>query len=199
MLYLLKDFEIREALIKKLQKQNASHNHRIVSELAICDGNARADVVVANGKLCGYEIKSDVDSLNRLNSQMNAYNSTFDRNYLVVGEKYIYIAEKVIPPWWGIYLASRNKKGHITLTQKRNAYANKFVKSESLLELLWKDELVTLLSKHGFKGISKKNKRALRKLITDNLPLKLIKEFTIETIKRRENWREEVPSQVNNC
>lgn len=54
---MLKDNDIRVTLIDELNRINAQHDYRIIEELAVCDGEARVDVAVANGRLCGYEIK----------------------------------------------------------------------------------------------------------------------------------------------
>ena len=51
---MLKDNDIRTTLIDELNKINAKHDYRIVEELAVCDGEARVDVAVANGKPVSY-------------------------------------------------------------------------------------------------------------------------------------------------
>ncbi|HHY79514.1 MAG TPA: sce7726 family protein, partial [Thermoanaerobacter sp.] len=45
-----------------------------VNELDICFGTARIDVAVINGKMHGFEIKSEQDNLERLPAQIEAYN-----------------------------------------------------------------------------------------------------------------------------
>lgn len=83
---MLKDNDIRVTLIDELNRINAQHDYRIIEELAVCDGEARVDVAVANGRLCGYEIKSDADTLERLALQQKCYDKTFDTVSIVVGE-----------------------------------------------------------------------------------------------------------------
>lgn len=56
--------------------------------MAVCDGVSRIDIAVANGNLCGYEIKSDADTSDRLSSQSESYCKTFDKMFIVAGEKY---------------------------------------------------------------------------------------------------------------
>jgi len=186
---LLRDIDIREPLIARLDMQNAGHDYRIISEMGICDGMARADVAVANGRLCGYEIKSDVDTLERLPAQQEYYNKTFDKVSIVVGEKYKDQISQHIPDWWGIFVAQYSKSGHVRLVEKRRGRQNVSVSGDALLELLWRDELDLLLKSHGIKGISGRNRRILRKIAIQNLTLKEIKTFVLETIKRREAWR----------
>ena len=82
--------------------------------------------------------------------------------------------------------------GHICckIKRKRAAKVNKNVEANSLLELLWKEEIITLLRNAGIKGISGKNRRQLRQIAIDNFTLKEIRDYTRETIKSRHNWRD---------
>jgi len=62
----------------------------ISSELPLPERGIRADLAVATGKrLIGIEIKSDFDSLRRLERQLAAYTKTFDETILLLGEKHI--------------------------------------------------------------------------------------------------------------
>ena len=115
----LKDNDIRIPLIKMLIAQNEGHDYRIIPEMAVCDGLSRVDIAVANGKLCGYEIKSDADTLERLDSQQKYYNQTFDKVYIVVGKKYENIISDYIPDWWGIYIAYYNKQCNVYFKEKK--------------------------------------------------------------------------------
>lgn len=186
---MLKDNDIRITLIDELNRRNAQHNYRIVEELAVCDGEARVDVAVANGKLCGYEIKSDADTLERLALQQKCYDKTFDMVSIVVGEKFKDKIEEHVPDYWGIYVVSENS-GRCKIQKKRTAKLNKKIEATALLELLWKEEILYLLKKEGIKGISGKNRRILRQIATENISLKQIRDFTRETIKSRQNWRD---------
>lgn len=185
---MLKDNDIRVTLIDELNKINAQHDYRIIEELVVCDGEARVDVAVANGKLCGYEIKSDADTLERLALQQKCYDKTFDMVSIVVGEKFKDRIDEYIPNHWGIYIVNE-LHGKCKIKKKRIAKVNKNIEASSLLELLWKEELVMLLKNAGIKGISGKNRRLLRQIVVDNFTLRQIRDYTRETIKNRENWR----------
>lgn len=185
---MLKDIDIRQMLIAELKEKNCKHEYRIIEELVVCDGEARVDVAVANGSLCGYEIKSDVDTLDRLAVQQKCYDKTFDTIFIVVGKKFEKKIEKFIPDYWGIYVVSESENG-FKIRKKRNAKTNKNIEMEALLELLWKDEIVCLLKAAGIKGISGKNRRILRKIAIEKISKKDIKNYTRETLKHRENWR----------
>ena len=185
---MLKDNDMRSILIDELNRINYQHNYRIIEELAVCDGEARVDVAVANGRLCGYEIKSDADTLERLALQRKCYDKTFDMVSIVVGEKFKNNIDKYIPDYWGIYIVSEYFSG-CKIKKKRAAKVNRNVEVAALLELLWKDEIVFLLKEAGIRGISGKNRRLLRKMAMDNFSVKEIKNYTRETLKNRQNWR----------
>lgn len=51
-------------------------------------GKNKADCIILNGKSTCYEIKTDYDSLNRLEDQLNSYVQLFDEVYVVCSKKY---------------------------------------------------------------------------------------------------------------
>ena len=187
---MLKDIEIRPVLKDMIIEQNKDLDYRIIDEMTICDGEARVDIAVANGLLYGYEIKSDADTLQRLINQQECYNKTFDRICITVGKKYSDSIAEHIPDWWGIYVAEEDENGNVQLICQRISQDNKEVNSKSLLELLWRDEVYDFLKKNNIEKISGKNRRILRNIIIENFTRQEIKDFTRETIKRREGWRD---------
>lgn len=81
---LLNDSMVRELLLEDLYSQYKDDpNTRIVNELGIDFGSSRVDVAVINGNIHGYEIKSDLDTLERLPRQMTYYNKLFQRMTIV--------------------------------------------------------------------------------------------------------------------
>lgn len=75
---------------------------------------------------------------------------------------------------------------NVRLKGSCTAKVNKNIEAISLLELLWKEELIMLLRNAGIKGISGKNRRLLRQIAMDKFTLKQIRDYTRETIKSRE-------------
>lgn len=189
----LKDVDIRIAMLDYLRRKNK--NIRIISEFGICDGFSRADIAVVDRKeLCGYEIKSDADDLARLPFQVDFYSKTFDKAAIVVGQQYIDDISKNIPVWWGIYFAERSDNGRVTIKEVRACAKNRHVDTMALLELLWRDEVYTLLKQHGVPGISGKNRRILREMALENINADEIRNYVLNTIKTRKNWRMADPS-----
>ena len=107
---MLKDDDMRAVLINELNRANTC-DYRVIEELAVCDGDARVDVAVANDRLCGYEIKSDADTLKRLALQQKCYDKTFDAISIVVGEKFKDDIEEYIPDYWGVYVVCKDDSG----------------------------------------------------------------------------------------
>ncbi len=186
---MLNDKLIREAIISNIKKENKNHEYRLINELTICDGDARVDIAVANGRLCGYEIKSDVDTLERLPKQIEYYSTTFDKMTIVVGEKY---NEKIlcsVPEWWGIKVAYLNRFGNVSVKNIRPAKVNKNLDAYRITQLLWKEELQCLLRENNIKVTSNMSRLKLRDIASTSISLNTIKKYTLQIIKFRENWR----------
>lgn len=186
---ILKDVDIRLAMLDYLRRSIRSKDARIISEFGICDGFSRADIAVAGKELCGYEIKSDADDLARLPFQVDFYGKTFDKAAIVVGSQYINDISKNVPGWWGIYYAERKDDGRVAIKEVRAGAKNRHVDTMALLELLWRDELYALLKQNGVTGISGKNRRILRGMAHEHIDANVIKDYVRQTIKTRKNWR----------
>lgn len=148
------DSHIRELLLHKFLKTKAYINDpstKVIHEMDVCFGMSRIDIAIINGKIHGYEIKSEQDTLERLPSQIKDYNKVFDTVTLVIGENHLDKAIEMVPDWWGIYYVCKEKNKPI-LRRKRQHKTNKGVDMFSLTQLLWKDELLDLLF---YRGIQK--------------------------------------------
>jgi hypothetical protein len=69
-------------------------------------GNCKADVVILNGTGTVYEIKSERDSLSRLEKQMSAYRKVFAKVYVIAGENHIDSIFDSVPQDVGIKVLS---------------------------------------------------------------------------------------------
>ena len=108
---------------------------------------------------------------------------------IVVGEKFEKSIIHEVPEWWGIGVAHENNHGIIDIYNLRPATFNANIQAKSVLELLWKDEILILLKSKGIKGLSNKNRRKLRDIAIKAIPLNEIKDYTREILKTREGWR----------
>lgn len=187
----MRDIDIRNKIKEThLKKYYLDNDSKVVDELSICMGEARMDIAVINGHLHGYEIKSDLDTLNRLPSQISAYSKTFDYLTIVVGKKHLEDVMEKVPDSWGIMCASNNKKGQeIKLSIVRKPKKNSNVQSLSLAQLLWKDEIVDILMEKGIKKGLSKPKPFLWNLLVQNFTTKELSKLVREKLKIRESWR----------
>lgn len=193
------DKDIRPILYNKfasLKEFISDESSLIIDELSVVDGAARVDIAVVNGKLHGYEIKSERDTLDRLPDQIFFYNMVFDKMTIVISEKFLDKIKTIIPEWWGIYVISNNKN-KIKLKIEKKAKINKYVQKDALLTLLWKDEMIEFLEKIEIKkGVRTKTKDVLTHLIIQNFSLKEIKDFTKNKLKSRNIQRAVLISQL---
>ncbi len=142
------DKDIRQAVRARLGRLLAGDlDARIVEELDL-GPTARADLVVLNGRIEGYEIKSDHDSLLRLSHQVDAYEAVCDRVWLVTTDRFAEQAGARLPAWWGI-LVARYRRGEVVLARRRVAKPHRQQRVRALVELLWRRELLAMCGHHS--------------------------------------------------
>lgn len=155
---LLRDHDIRLALKNNLSLQ--SINNQTFDEVSLTYQNIRTDVINFNQQLiCGYEIKSDSDTLLRLPHQAESYELLTDKNYLVVGKHLYADSLKIIPDNWGIIKAD-GINGQVQLTKIKTAKINH---TDSFLELFSHCQ-VPYLRKSISKLLSTVDGKAFRKM-----------------------------------
>ncbi|MDH2452140.1 sce7726 family protein [Priestia megaterium] len=186
----LKDSDIRKVLTKRLEKQYAKDfNTKIVHEMGILHGQSRVDLAVINGTLHGFEIKSESDTLTRLNAQMLDYNKVFDRMTIVVQRNYLNKVRDIVPKWWGIILVTRYK-GELHLREVRKGKSNPSVDPFSLSHLLWRKEALNILKEKGLqRGYLSKPRDEIYKKICSSITLNEIKLIVNQCLKKRESWK----------
>ena len=134
--------EIRIRLIETLICQ-AVGSAIILEELGLCQGEARVDVAIVSEELEGYEIKSERDSLDRLESQIRTYNRVLDRITLVTCERHLAKAEQKIPRWWGLDVVHRTPTG-LAIQTLRPAEQNAYLDPHAFVQLLWRDDALSV-------------------------------------------------------
>lgn len=184
----LKDEDIRPILFDRYE----SSNERIRFFEELCVGKTRTDAVLVCDKLIGFEIKSDRDSLERLQRQVKDYNRFFDLNYVVVGTRYLEKVKTVIPPCWGIFHVYLDEENMLLLELEREATKNDKVRLTNQYGMLWKSELMAIIKRNHIRGYSQKNKMKLKHLIMDQLPEQQAKAELLEELMQRDYtiWEE---------
>lgn len=145
----LRDLDIRCALREHLQKLHADDPQtRVIEEMELCLNEARVDLAVVNGRLEGFEIKSDRDTLGRLARQSAVYNRVFDRVTVVAGTRHVARLERSIPHWWGICEAAQLSSG-VALRVVREAAPNPSPSAFAVTQLLRRAEALQILEATG--------------------------------------------------
>ena len=90
----MNDREVRARLLQYLTRRG----YRPVEEVVLASRKTRIDVVgMKDCVLCGFEIKSEADTLARLQQQAKRYRRYFEKLYLVGAEGHLEAAWQVLP------------------------------------------------------------------------------------------------------
>ena len=109
---------------------------------------SKADFVLINGKAVVYEIKTELDNLERLSSQIDDYYKAFDHVAVVTFEKNLVQLQKVldnIDKPVGIYVLRKN--GKLGTVQKPQKYVEDLNK-EIIFKLLRKNEYEKIIGRY---------------------------------------------------
>ena len=187
---LMTDFEIRESLHRTiLRRHHAAPETLVIDELGLRHGSCRADIAVVNGRLVGYEIKSDRDSLARLRRQIRVYDAVFDSVTIVVGLRHRSVISRRVPRHWGIVLASAGKRGEIKFQTKRRPRANPRVDLLSVAQLLWKPEaLIMVRELRPPAQIARLRRSELYRYLVKNVASSKLRQGVRCCLRTRSNW-----------
>jgi hypothetical protein len=146
---------------------------------------------VVNGSLKGFEIKSDRDTLKRLGRQSEIYSKVFDTITLVTSECHLTPALDLIPAWWGIEIAFMDGADEAPrLETWRAELENADVQSEDLVQLLWRDEVLDLLTSRSVPiELKRKPRRFLWQALAGSMSILELKDAVRGHLKRRSSWR----------
>lgn len=191
----LYDVDIREPLFDYLEERFGKT--RMFEEKNM--GKSRADVIMlTEDALVGLEIKSDVDTYERLKRQVRDYNKYCDRNYIVVGTSHEKHAAEHIPKEWGILIVSVDGR-QIVITEQREAIDNPKMKRECQITMLWRPELQRLLDQNHLPKYKQKSKRFVQQKLLEKMDWTLLKPQLCEELFERDYtlWNEEMENYKN--
>jgi hypothetical protein len=162
----------------------------VIDELGLESGTVRVDIAVVNGRLHGYEIKSDADTLERLPAQVEGYGRVLDRVTLVVGSRHASAASRLVPDWWGVCVAQEDASGTIAFRTARRERTNPDLNLEAVASLLWRDEALALLQARGrARGLVSKPRRDLYRALVATLAPTVLRRCVRDALKSRTDWR----------
>ena len=109
-------------------------------------GNCRADVVVLNGTSTAYEIKSERDRLDRLQTQVSAYLKVFANVNVIAGANHVAGVRAAVPREVGILLLT--SKNQISIDRKPIETVDRIV-PEVMFDSLRMNEARQILESQG--------------------------------------------------
>lgn len=138
--YFYKNTLLNQLLIKK----HDLYSTAALTELPI--GDSKADFIMINGRGMVYEIKTDLDNLLRLESQIKDYYKVFSYVYVVVGNKQLSHVKRFLKDQKvGIYELTANGK---VICRKKALYNKEYLSYETMFQVLRKGEFESILLKH---------------------------------------------------
>lgn len=189
------DRDIRKALVEQLLEPDTRRSGALViHELGLAHAKRRVDVAVIESEIEGFEIKSANDRLHRLPGQLEVYKRALHKLTLVVAAKHVQRVMELIPPWCGVLEIRVNNNDKISFETVRETRRNPGVDPFVLAHLLWRGEVLDILSE---RHLSPTNLRAPRSKLYEIL----VKETTESELPKliraamteREYWRRGCP------
>lgn len=188
MMPVVRDSDLRVALSETIDSQYGQLEHLLVPEVDILVSlPGRIDALLVADRICGFELKSDVDSLRRLPRQVEIYCPVLERATLVVGTKHVDAASKIVPSWWAIWTV-RRVDDKLALSVLRRGRLNPCVEPYAVSTFIPRDVLVPYLRAQGFDRLSRHSVYQLRRLLVDSNSKKTVLSLARETMLSRGDW-----------
>lgn len=175
------EIDLKIKLIKHLiNRWELNSNDTIINELHVGDYSRRVDLlVIKSGVTYAFEIKSEADSLSRLNGQIEKYSQFFDKVIVLCASKHLNkclnLASKKTEIW-------ESEKDKIKIVKKGKKVEVK--EKNKLLDLMHSSDMKKLLKSKEL-DIANLKKFELKKLIEENLKTKEIRECCIKSLENR--------------
>ncbi|MFP5976630.1 sce7726 family protein [Enterobacter mori] len=175
----IKEFAIKKMLLTHLLKCEDDSNSYAITEFSIANFTRRVDIFfVKDDTLHAFEIKSEFDSLNRLEGQISEYLNHFDKVTIVAASKFIPNILLKTPSNVGIWEIKDTtfkiiRQGRISRVKDKLT----FIRMMTLVELI-------NLSKKQHLNITSR-KRIDIEFLVSKLPIYLLRGAAIENIKNR--------------
>lgn len=188
----MRDCDIRAVLKPRLKKRFERTPSLIVDELGFDGHIARIDVAVVNCSLHGYEIKSERDTLSRLDQQLGHYANQFHYVTVVAADKHLDGVLAMSPVSVGLIRATM-QRGRVVLRQVRRPRSLGQT-ADRIARLFWWPEALAVLEKHNLaKGAKRLNGDMLRSRLLDHFTAPQLLEELRETLAGRRAEQSHTP------
>lgn len=171
-----RDSDLRILLLEHIAQTYSDVEHFVGFEARYAANERRADVLVVSDHCHAYEIKSDVDRLDRLPEQLMDYRRTFDFLTVVTTETHTCKVKKMLGTNDGLIVIS-DQETHEIKTPKRN----KKIAKKNMVSMCSKPILAKALDvASGSLSLEK-----IRSMAEKKLPLAELRQATFQELARR--------------
>jgi len=183
--------DVRDALRAQLA---AGGETTFVEEFWVPRSNERADLVAIGAQFDAFEIKSHRDRLSRLPRQAAAYARLFDSCTAVVAERHATAAATALPDWWGLAII-RLDGATLRFEWIRLAGPNRAVDVETLVRLLWRDEVYAILRELGASPPVGDGRPALWRALLDLVDTSALQQLVRDALRSRDPSQARIPTR----
>ena len=153
--------------ILKFKLAEIFKNKDYVAAFEVKAKSSRADFLVINGHTKCFEIKSQIDTLYRLEKQTKDYGDVFEFNTAVIDKKHLKAVSLLIPEYYGIWYFSGAKKimhreARLSPCLNHKAQLNLFTKKELKKYFGGEGDLELIMNTFSGEQINQKLKDALK-------------------------------------
>lgn len=172
--------EIKAIVLNHLKENGRiSEDTSIINEFTIDNYSRRVDLALANqNHLIAFEIKSEADSLFRLEGQVEKYLEYFDKVVIVAASKHIKSILQTAPK--NVAIWEINKR---SIAVRRRGKIEQIKNKEKLINLMKANELIKLSNQLGLSTKSKD--RRTSEFALQNAPICTLREAALNSIKKR--------------
>lgn len=189
-IHVVRDIDVRRAMTQAISRRMGQRPHVLVPEVDVrWSIPTRMDALLVADRICGFEIKSDADSLSRLPRQIEAYGMVVERATLVVGDRLRAAATDLIPSWWSIW--SAHWRGDtVAIRQIRGGGLNPGISPLAVTSFLSRDDLVAALRERGYTRLSVPSVDELRLTFAAEFGAKAGLRYARTAMLSRQDWRD---------
>jgi hypothetical protein len=180
--------------LRALMVVSAETPNEAIYEFWIPESGERADVVFVGAHLSAFEIKAEGDSLKRLPRQAGAYGRLFDYCTIVVAGRHVAPAMEMLPEWWGV-IGILSHQGVPSFEPLRSGTPNHGVDPETLVRLLWREEVRAVLSALGHEPDTRASRASMWRHLLSLIELDRLKEVVRRTLLGRDPNLARIPTR----
>ncbi|PZR24019.1 MAG: hypothetical protein DI535_22745 [Citrobacter freundii] len=183
---LLSEQQISDYLIREVLRHHKET--LLLKEINILLGATRIDHLMVGKTLHGIEIKSDLDDLQRLKRQVAQYLRVVEFLTIVATPQNVMRISRILPDQVGLMLVyHKHKEEKLCHLPIRVARVNTGRDPQSLVQLLWKNEVIAILRQIGCEDqvLTGMPRQQLWQQLAELVSIEKLSGLVIERLKQR--------------